>query len=44
VDAVNTLEMDALAKGTAPQQQEETPAEAAGNITTPANPKVAATA
>ncbi len=44
VDAVNTLEMDALAKGGGPQQQEETPAEAAGNITTPANPKVAATA
>jgi membrane-bound lytic murein transglycosylase D len=44
VDAVNTLEMDALAKGAGPQQQEETPAEAAGNITTPANPKVAATA
>ena len=44
VDAVNTLEMDALAKGAGPQQQEETPAEAAGNITTPANPKVAETA
>ncbi|MFP5229616.1 MAG: transglycosylase SLT domain-containing protein [Acidobacteriota bacterium] len=44
VDAVNTLEMDALAKGGGPQQQEEAPAEAAGNITTPANPNVAATA
>ena len=44
VDAVNTLEMDALAK-TGPQQpQEATPVEAAGNITTPANPTVAATA
>jgi membrane-bound lytic murein transglycosylase D len=44
VDAVNTLEMDALAKGGGPQQQEEAPAEAAGNITTPANPNVTATA
>ena len=44
VDAVNTLEMDALAKGGGPQQQEETPAEAAGNITTPASATVTATA
>lgn len=45
VDAVNTLEMDALSKGGRPQQpQEATPVEAAGNITTPANPTVAATA
>src|ERR1700728_1378967 len=46
VDAVNTLEMDALSKGatTAQQQAEPTPVEAAGNITTPANPNVAAKA
>jgi membrane-bound lytic murein transglycosylase D len=45
VDAVNTLEMDALAKnGGGRQPQEEAPAEAAGDITTPANPTVAATA
>jgi len=44
VDAVNTLEMDALSKGAPQQQGEEAPAEAAGNITTPANPTVAATA
>jgi peptidoglycan lytic transglycosylase D len=45
VDAVNTLEMDALAQNQGPQQQgEPSPVEAAGNITTPANPKVAAKA
>jgi membrane-bound lytic murein transglycosylase D len=46
VDAVNTLEMDALSKGatTAQQQAEPTPVEAAGNITTPASPNVAAKA
>ncbi|HUB17184.1 MAG TPA: transglycosylase SLT domain-containing protein [Acidobacteriaceae bacterium] len=45
VDAVNTLEMDALQQNQAPQQAAEpSPVEAAGNITTPANPNVAATA
>ncbi|HEX4311638.1 MAG TPA: transglycosylase SLT domain-containing protein [Acidobacteriaceae bacterium] len=46
VDAVNTLEIDALSKGatTAQQQAEPTPVEAAGNITTPASPNVAAKA
>jgi len=44
VDAVNTLEMDALRQGAGPQQQAESPADVAGNITTPANPNVAAKA
>ncbi len=46
VDAVNTLEMDALRQNNGPAQQaaEPTPVEAAGNITTPANPNVAAKA
>lgn len=46
VDAVNTLEMDALRQNNGPPQQaaEPTPVEAAGNITTPANPNVAAKA
>ncbi len=45
VDAVNTLEMDALRQnGPAQQAAEPTPVEAAGNITTPANPNVAAKA
>src|SRR5579859_599760 len=44
VDAVNTLEMDALALGTPLQPQAETPVDVAGNITAPANPSVAATA
>ena len=46
VDAVNTLELDALQQNatTAQQPAEPTPVEAAGNITTPANPNVAATA
>lgn len=45
VDAVNTLEMDALQQGTGfGTQQEQAPAAVAGNITTPANPAVAAKA
>ena len=44
VDAVNTLEMDALAQGTPLQPQAETPVDVAGNITAPANPTVAAKA
>jgi membrane-bound lytic murein transglycosylase D len=45
VDAVNTLEMDALQQGTGfGTQQEQAPADVAGNITTPANPSVAAKA
>jgi membrane-bound lytic murein transglycosylase D len=45
VDAVNTLEMDALQQGTGfGTQQEQAPADVAGNITTPASPKVAAKA
>ncbi|MGA8531729.1 MAG: LysM peptidoglycan-binding domain-containing protein [Acidobacteriaceae bacterium] len=45
VDAVNTLEMDALQQGTGfGTQQEQAPADVAGNITTPANPTVAAKA
>lgn len=44
VDAVNTLEMDALAQGTPLQPQAETPVDVAGNITAPANPSVAAKA
>jgi membrane-bound lytic murein transglycosylase D len=45
VDAVNTLELDTLQQNATPAQQAEpTPVEAAGNITTPANPTVAATA
>ncbi len=45
VDAVNTLEMDALPQTTTAQQQAEpTPVEAAGDITTPASPNVAAKA
>jgi membrane-bound lytic murein transglycosylase D len=45
VDAVNTLEMDALQQGTGfGTQQEQAPADVAGNITTPANPIVAAKA
>lgn len=45
VDAVNTLEMDALEQGTGfGAQQEQAPADVAGNITTPANPTVAAKA
>ncbi len=45
VDAVNTLEMDALQQGTGfGAQQEQAPADVAGNITTPANPNVAAKA
>ena len=45
VDAVNTLEMDALRQGNGPTQQAESaPVDVAGNITTPANPNVAAKA
>lgn len=45
VDAVNTLELDALQQGTGfGTQQEQAPADVAGNITTPANPNVAAKA
>ncbi len=44
VDAVNTLEMDALSHGNGLTPQTEAPAEVAGNITTPANPNVAAKA
>jgi membrane-bound lytic murein transglycosylase D len=45
VDAVNTLEMDALQQGNGfGTQQEQAPADVAGNITTPANPTVAAKA
>ncbi|HEY1808428.1 MAG TPA: LysM peptidoglycan-binding domain-containing protein [Acidobacteriaceae bacterium] len=45
VDAVNTLEMDALQQGNGfGAQQEQAPADVAGNITTPANPTVAAKA
>jgi membrane-bound lytic murein transglycosylase D len=45
VDAVNTLEMDALRQGNGPTQQgEPSPVDVAGNITTPANPNVAAKA
>lgn len=46
VDAVNTLEMDALRQGGTQngQAEEPSPVDVAGNITTPANPKVAAQA
>jgi membrane-bound lytic murein transglycosylase D len=45
VDAVNTLELDALRQGNGLQPQAEpSPVEVAGNITTSANPNVAATA
>lgn len=45
VDAVNTLEMDALRQGNGPAPQAEpSPVDVAGNITTPANPNVAAKA
>jgi membrane-bound lytic murein transglycosylase D len=45
VDAVNTLEMDALQQGNGPTPQAEpSPVDVAGNITTPANPNVAAKA
>ena len=45
VDAVNTLELDALAQNSGQQPQAEpSPADIAGNITTPANPNVAAKA
>jgi membrane-bound lytic murein transglycosylase D len=44
VDAVNTLEMDALSHGNGLTPQTEAPVEVAGNITTPANPNVAAKA
>ncbi len=47
VDAVNTLELDSLRQNAGPAQQqpaEPTPVEAAGNITTPASPSVAAKA
>ncbi len=45
VDAVNTLEMDALRQGNGPTPQAEpSPVDVAGNITTPANPNVAAKA
>lgn len=44
VDAVNTLELDALRQGTPLQPQAESPVDVAGNITTPANPNVAAKA
>jgi membrane-bound lytic murein transglycosylase D len=45
VDAVNTLEMDALRQGNGPAPQPEpSPVDVAGNITTPANPNVAAKA
>jgi len=44
VDAVNTLEMDALQQNGPAAPAEPTPVEAAGDITTPANPNVAATA
>ena len=44
VDAVNTLELDALRQGTPLQPQAESPVDVAGNITTPANPNVTAKA
>jgi membrane-bound lytic murein transglycosylase D len=44
VDAVNTLEMDALQQNGPAAPAEPTPVEAAGDITTPANPNVRATA
>jgi membrane-bound lytic murein transglycosylase D len=44
VDAVNTLEMDALSHGNGLTPQTEAPVDVAGNITTPANPNVAAKA
>ncbi|MGD0367824.1 MAG: transglycosylase SLT domain-containing protein [Acidobacteriaceae bacterium] len=45
VDAVNTLEMDALRQNNGPAPQAEpSPVDVAGNITTPANPNVAAKA
>jgi membrane-bound lytic murein transglycosylase D len=45
VDAVNTLELDALAQGNGfGQQAEPSPVDVAGNITTPANPNVTAKA
>ena len=45
VDAVNTLELDALRQGGGlPPQAEPSPVDVAGNITTPANPNVVAKA
>ena len=44
VDAVNTLELDALNRGTGLTPQAEAPVDVAGNITTPANPNVTAKA
>ena len=45
VDAVNTLELDALRQGNGlTPQAEPSPVDVAGNITAPANPKVAETA
>jgi membrane-bound lytic murein transglycosylase D len=44
VDAVNTLELDALAQGRPLQPQAEAPVDVAGNITTPASPSVTAKA
>lgn len=44
VDAVNTLEMDALNRGNGLTPQAESPVDVAGNITTPANPNVTAKA
>ena len=44
VDAVNTLEMDALRQNGPGPQAEPSPVDVAGNITTPASPNVAAKA
>lgn len=45
VDAVNTLELDAMRQGTTPPQQTEpSPVDIAGNITTSANPNLTAAA